>query len=322
MQMMAPPPPRYIGIQIAAAVIFACTVMNLSLFLNSIEELWASKKYPMGPKRNGQRAGRLPITTTTAMAAVHQKVCVLVPGGGEDDSDGLFWNITLSSLAGSITSTGTSTAGEILTPDFSFGVYVSVSGNSSLNESYAQQRWIRANLLSSLHFVRANSQSLSVYQTLISASTLDGCSFLFVVDQNTGFTSPDWASFLVHALQSLSPQYLGVASLRGCKNCIFVHSDTHQMIFSRLRYPPDRCWSEWVRLVYGSCRVVSVDARGVVVRGDGDDNYNHCATKNQSAQFSALVSHGRLHISKVLSLGLEGFRAARMMLTTRAARVE
>ncbi len=40
--MLAPARPRHIGIQLAAALMFACTVMNLTFFIKLIDELWTA----------------------------------------------------------------------------------------------------------------------------------------------------------------------------------------------------------------------------------------------------------------------------------------
>jgi hypothetical protein len=40
--MLAPSRPRHIGIQLAAALMFACTVMNLAFFIKLIDELWTA----------------------------------------------------------------------------------------------------------------------------------------------------------------------------------------------------------------------------------------------------------------------------------------
>ena len=107
----------------------------------------------------------------------------------------------------------------------------------------------------------------SIYERLIHRASGD-CTFLFMIDQEEEgdillSLSPGWASSLSRALHGLSPPNLGAASPLGCNGCIFVHKDTHQMIFSRMYFPLDICWSEWVRLVYGQCRVVNGVVGGI-----------------------------------------------------------
>jgi len=63
--MLAPSRPRHIGIQLAAALMFACTVMNLTFFIKLIDELWTA----------GHHHARRQIDT--------QRVCVLVVGGDQ-----------------------------------------------------------------------------------------------------------------------------------------------------------------------------------------------------------------------------------------------
>ena len=304
--MLQPDPPhhvnsareRHIGIQIAAAVLFVCIAMNLSMFVNIIEELWSSRHLFI---RQQQRQRMI------MDGLARQRVCVLVPGGGEEAGrDDFVWNSTLPGLAVSVAGAR----------DFLFGVYVVVhdgSGKSDDNLTRSRQLWFASAFPrdSSLHLVRVYS-GVNTYESLISAAKVDKCVFFMMLDQQSivgEFTSPGWADALVRALQRFSPQYLGAASPLGCRGCIFVHSDTHDTIFSRVRYPLEECWSEWVRSVYGACRVVDVDGAAMMMGGQNDCS----ATTNRSSDFAALVSRGRLYISKILALGIEEFRASRWM---------
>jgi hypothetical protein len=375
-----PPAPRYMGIQIAAAILFACTVMNLSLFVNFMEELWVSKHPTFDRRGRQQSAGR----STIVAAAARQKICVLEPGriiirsriiinnkkerGGRRGAKEINTSRSLchnnqETLSRIITDSVTSEDMKY----FSFEVYTSCWNYSSImeggggdnnnnnndgknNESSSSSRQdqikdnnnnISSGFLFSLRLVppsppkkvynRNNNNKSSVtdesiYERLIHHAAAGDCTFLFMIDQEEEdilSLSPGWASSLSRALHGLSPPNLGAASPLGCNSCIFVHKDTHRMIFSRLYFPLDSCWSVWVRLVYGQCRVVD----GVVVGGGGIANsYNNnngiessilsdsmCMEPNDkkkelSSQFSALVTRGRLYISKFLSLGLEEYR--------------
>ena len=73
------PPPRYLGIQIAAALIFACTVMNISFFFSFIEEIWAMKRPSL------QRG-----------LMIKPSVCVVIPFLSPE------WNSTVSGLVNSV----------------------------------------------------------------------------------------------------------------------------------------------------------------------------------------------------------------------------
>ena len=66
--------PRHIGIQLSAAMVFACTVMNMAFFIKLLDELWDDSY------RNYKRHIEIP----------KQKVCVLIPREGDS-----VWNITL-----------------------------------------------------------------------------------------------------------------------------------------------------------------------------------------------------------------------------------
>jgi hypothetical protein len=250
--------PRYLGIQIAAGLIFACTVMNLTMFFVLIEELLGLKH----PVRYHTETGV-------------QKVCVLVPVVDENT-----WNVTLPSLAESIRNDS----------GYVFDVYV---GDNVSSRADWFERIFPVD--SSIYFV----PNASTPDALVSVASLDGCTFHFVVDRNTRFLSHGWAETLMRALRGFSPQYVGAVSPVGCDGCVFIHSIHHE-IFSRFRLPVDRCWSGWVRSVYGRCRMASVDGMQVVG-----------GVKEACPADEDLVSRGRLFINKFLTLGLGGFRASR-----------
>jgi hypothetical protein len=95
------PPPRFLGIQVAAALIFACTVMNVSFFFGFMEEIWAMKR-PSSLHRG---------------LMIEPSVCVVIPFMSPE------WNSTVSGLV-------TSVSGD---RDYAFSVFF--VGGDSANES-------------------------------------------------------------------------------------------------------------------------------------------------------------------------------------------
>ena len=266
---MLSPPQRHCGIQMAAALIFACTVMNLTLFVELIDELWTESQ-----KQNVLLRQRI------ALERGQNKVCVFIPGDGDS-----VWNVTLPSMAASV-------KGDT---QFTFGVVIGRGGNWSGDDQHVQ--WFQQHFPaeSTLDFVSTPSNESAVETVLYSVS-LDGCSFYFIINNHTEFLSPGWAHALMRALQNFSPPFVGAVSPAGCKDCIFVR-ELHREIFSRRRFRLESCWAEWVRSVYGTCRVSDVAGAGVHSIGVSD------CPANKSALFSDLVSRGRLFVSKFLSLG-------------------
>ena len=250
--------PRYLGIQIAAAVIFACTVMNLSFFFSFIEDIWAMKHPPL------HRA----LTT-------RPRVCVLVPVGSG-------WNSTVLGLVNTVSSD----------TDYEFSVFV----GGVVNELKMD------NLSSGNVNILYGGNDTSVFRSMVSSSV---CTYYLVIESSTRFNSPGWAATLDHALQHFSPQYLGVATPVECMSCAFVHS-VHAEIFSKFHpYPMDNCWAKWVRLSYGQCRSVYVSNSGI------SSTVGDTCSEDKTSSFSALVTRGRMYISKFLALGMEEFRASR-----------
>jgi hypothetical protein len=263
---------RYLGIQIAAALIFACTVMNISLFLSFMEEIWAMKRPSM-------RRGPM----------VKPSVCVVVPFSLSPE-----WNSTVHGLV-------TSVSGDL--GDYAFSVFfLGGSVNNNNNESET------LDALSSVSGVRFQSHE---NRTSLFSSVSLGCTYFLIIDNATRFVSPGWAAHLEHALQRFSPQYLGVVTPVECRNCVFVHGSMHADIFSGFGISPvvSSCWAEWVRLSYGQCRSVFVSNSGIL--STGMDTCLEEEDRPSSSLFSALVTRGRLYIRKFLTLGIEEFRASR-----------
>ena len=266
---MNPRQQRLCGIQLAAALIFACTMMNISLFVGLLDELWTESLKQQYPRFGGT-------------SLLKDRVCVLIPG------DSAVWNVTLPSLAASV-------RGET---EFDYGVYVVMMGNRTAE----RKKWFRQHFPpeSTLEFVSLPvGFNGSVTEMLLQESS-DGCSFHFIVGSHTIFLSPGWARALIRALQRLHPPYVGAVSPVGCKECIFVRA-LHRELFSRRRHfllrQGDECWAEWVRSVYGACRVT--DVAGAAVSSSRDAS---SCSANKSTLFLDLVMRGRLFVSKFLSL--------------------
>lgn len=263
-------PQRHCGIQMAAALVFACTVMNLSLFVGLMDELWTESL-----KQNA--------ILRQHFAVEQNRVCVFIPGDGDS-----VWNVTLPSMAASV-------KGE---SELTFGVFIGRRGNRTLLGDDERVYWFNQHFPSesTLEFVSIPNNESTVEAILYSVN-LDGCSYYFIINNRTEFVSPGWAHALMRALQSFSPPFVGAVSPAGCKDCIFVR-ELHREIFARRRFRMDSCWAEWVRSVYGACRVSEV--AGAAVQSIGLSN----CPANKSALFSDLVSRGRLFVSKFLSLGI------------------
>ena len=216
-----------------------------------------------------------------------QSICVLVPGHSDTD---FVWNRTLPGIALSITPEEAS--------EFSFGVYVKSGTNGSSGDMVQHNTSLVPLQVVSLPVDASSSPG---YEHLLQAAAEGACTFVFMLDQSqTEFTAPGWVSALVRAMHSLSPQFLGAAGLVGCKGCLFVHGATHRAVFSRLREGPHSCWSQWMRSVYGPCRVEVVNS--AAIRGGGD--YGECFNNKQNNS-SLEISRGRLYVRKALSLSLE-----------------
>jgi hypothetical protein len=255
-------------IQLAAALIFACTMMNISLFVGLIDELWAESL----------KQQRLPRQRLGSDLSRKARVCVLIIPGGES-----VWNVTLPSLAASV-------KGET---EFDFGVFMVMSGPNQTAEKWFRQHFPPESTLALVSLPVGFNESVA--EMLIRSS--DGCSFHFVIGSHTEFLSPGWAHALTRALQRLNPQYVGVVSPVGCKDCIFVR-DSHRVLFSHRRhFRLHSCWAEWVRSVYGACRVT--DVAGAAVSSSLVD-VSACPA-NKSALFLDLVTRGRLFVRKFLS---------------------
>ena len=260
-------PQRHCGIQMAAALIFACTVMNLSLFVGLFEELWTERL----------RQNALLRQRTVVDPPGQNKVCVLIPAGDDD----FVWNVTLPSMAASV-------RGET---QFTFGIVIG-RGNWTDDQQHALWFQQQFSTESTLEFVGVPTNESTVEKILHSEYS-DGCSFYFVISNHTEFISPGWAHALMRALQSFSPPFVGAVSPAGCKGCIFVR-ETHREIFFRRRFRLGSCWAEWVRSVYGACRVSDVADAAVYSNGRSS------CPLNRSVPFLDLVSRGRLFVTKFI----------------------
>jgi hypothetical protein len=179
------------------------------------------------------------------------------------------------------------------TLDGRFPVTVVIGRENDLSFSDIQHvRWFYKHFSfgASLKFVSV-PENQSVVNSLF--STVDGCSYYFMIDNSTQFSAPGWTFSLVSALRSFGSPFVGAVRPANCSSCVFV-GDVHNIIFSRHPFPLDQCWVDWVGLVYGG--VVTVD--GVSVQSTGTSSV--CYSVNES--ISDLVSLGRLHISKFLLL--------------------
>ena len=241
--------------------------MNLTLFVELIDELWTERL----------RQNALLRQRTVMEPPGRNKVCVVIPVVGGDDD--FVWNVTLPSMAASV-------RGET---QYTFGIIL-IGGDRAGDQQHALWFQQQFSPESTLEFVGVPANESAVEQIL---EYSDGCSFYFVINNHTQFLSPGWAHALMRALQSFSPPFVGAVSPAGCKDCIFVR-ELHREIFSRRRFRLDSCWAEWVRSVYGACRVS--DVAGAAVLSTGDSN---CPV-NKSVLFSDLVSRGRLFVSKFI----------------------
>ena len=267
---------RHISIQIVSAMIFVCTVFNVSVFINVINSIWVANPIIIFPLKNLPKGS----------------VCVLIP---EDSS--FIWDFTLPDMAKTIEHGD----GYIYSVFLINNYYYNYSHNNN-NTSLERLGWFVQKFPpgSGLRFVRVYGNE-SVFETLFSVASTDTiCTFYFAIDHQTRFISNGWANSLVSALKkpaSLSaPYYLGAVSPSGCVNCLFVH-DTHREIFAKHHnyYPPDNCWAEWVRLIYSPCHLSSVNS--VIVHSFSNKS---CESSNQTSNFSVSIARGRLYVNKFI----------------------
>jgi len=256
---------RHVSIQIASAVIFVCTVVNLSVFIHMINIIWKTK---FGDQE--------------VLAIEKPRLCVLI-----QEDNPFVWDFTLPDLVKSIEHQN----------GYVFSVIISNNNNNNdQNISLDKFRWFvqRFPNGSALQFVHGNG---SIFQKLFTAASSDGCTFYFAIDRYTRFVSSGWAGPMVSALRKLAPPYLGAVSPSGCVNCFLVH-DTHREIFDKHQYPSDICWAEWMRSLYKPCHISNVNS--VVVHSFSNQS---CGIDQQQGNISLLVARGRLQINKFMALG-------------------
>jgi hypothetical protein len=235
-------------IAFGSAAVFACIVLNSVFFINYVEEIWESR---LSYLKSAKR-----------VELIRPRVCILVTGSNS--------TAVVSSLAATIKR------------DHSFAYGLFVSDGSASPNMFPDQFPVSA----VLHSVRT-VQNASVIKTLLFAAGIKACAFYLIVHDGVKFYSPGWAAILVSALYRLDPSYLGAVSPAGCRDCIFVHN-THRRIFQGQQYPADECWAEWVRSVYGPCRL------GTAVFSE----INGGAQPACSLHSTALESSGRLRLAK------------------------
>ena len=205
--------------------------------------------------------GRL-VWRSTSQDLIRPRVCVLVTGGNAV--------VLLAGLAETIEGDHAFSYGVFLADAFPLRLY---------------QRLFPADTMLQSLFVSGNE---SAVQALLFSAGLKGCAYYFVVNSRVTFCAAGWATALVSALRGLGPSLLGAVSPAECPECIFIHNVHRKIFLGQLHHPTDACWAEWVRSVYGSCRMVQVGS--AAVSGSG--------VQPCSELSPALESAGRLRIVK------------------------
>ena len=83
--MLAPARPRHIGIQLAAALMFACTVMNLTFFIKLIDELWTAGHH----HARSSYLGEVDCVDCVFLCDLHQDLFLQSSFKAEDCSSGM-----------------------------------------------------------------------------------------------------------------------------------------------------------------------------------------------------------------------------------------
>ena len=238
---------------VGSAAFLACAALNSVLLICYSEELWKSGLNLMSSAKH--------------VELIRPRVCILVTE-----------NRNATALASSLAAT--------IEGDHSFSYGLFFPEDSGISADWFRRSFPVGAIMQSVRRVARNG---SVAKALLFAAGIKGCSFFFVVHTGVRFHAPGWATAMVSALYGLDPSYyLGAVSPTGCPDCVFIHKVHRRIFLGQQHYPRDDCWAEWVRSVYGSCRIGTVGLSAI----NGDPR--PCPPPHSAA----LESSGRLRVAK------------------------
>ena len=273
--------------------IFSALLLPLSLFLLAdSRELWLSL-----------------FSALTGIQGDHSSICLLIPvtsrkQGWSRLEDTLLYQLPLASLGPTIKNTSQQ----------SFRVFVGYDWGDPLFDNSTTLAALSAHVRRSLPAVsleprrvrNPKQQPVPVRNYLSSAAYSAGCDFMYHVNDDTEFVTPDWATQFESTLRGFTPPLWGVVgpTCHEGNNAILTHDfvhRTHLDIFST-HYPPQlTTWwfDDWITHVYGARNTRKLT--DVIVRDHpGRAPMRYDVNWASAEQLPMLMAEGRQHVQDAM----------------------
>jgi hypothetical protein len=240
-------------------------------------------------------------------------ICLLIPATSRKQEwgsleDTLLYQFPLASLGPSIQNSS----------QYSFRVFVGYDAGDALFDNSTTLAALAAHMRTSLPSVafeprrmhNPTQQPVPVLNSLSRAAYRAGCYFMYHIDDDTEFVTPDWANRPVSALQSFTPPLWGAVgpTCHEGNTAVLTHDFVHRthLDLFRTHYPPQlTTWwfDDWITHVYGEHNTRHLP--DVVVRDHPERTHlRYTVNWASSDQLPALIAEGRKTVREAM---LEAF---------------
>ena len=236
-----------------------------------------------------------------------QSVCVLIPVTSRMHDwrrleDTLLYQLPLASL------------GPTIGAQHSFRVFVGYDSGDALFDNRTTLAALSAHMRATLPSVafeprrvhNPKQQPVPVLNALSRAAYDAGCDFMYHVDDDTEFVTPDWATQFESVLRGFAPPLWGVVgpTCHEGNTAVLTHDFVHRthLDLFRTHYPPPlTTWwfDDWISSVYGACNTRKLP--NVVVRDHPERTGLRYDVNWASAdQLPALIAEGRKDVQNAI----------------------
>ena len=229
-------------------------------------------------------------------------ICLLIPVTSRKQEwssleDTLLYQLPLASLGPTIQNE----------PEFSYRIFVGYDAGDALFDNSTTVAALTAHMhknlptvaLSPLRVHNPTQQPVPVLNCLSRAAYGAGCDFMYHIDDDTEFITPDWASRFVSTLETFVPPLWGAVgpTCHEGNTAVLTHDfvhRTHLDLFPTHYPPPLTTWwfDDWITQVYGERNTRQLP--DVVVRDHpGRAGLRYAINWASADQLPALIAEGR-----------------------------